>query len=211
MEVRLDAKGFDALEKALKRHPQELKKATVAAVNRTAAKVKNTLVREMKKTYDLKTLDLKQVSQEGKATGSFINLHKASFSRPESYIAVRGRPYNLYRFIQSPKLPVSHLGKSIEEIKKIRLPRVRVMKASAKTAGSHTFVALGKQGESGRFLGVFQRRGKKADMLHTLSLAQMASNERVKKSTLNQSGQILEKTVRQEIDYRLQKLAGGVT
>ena len=58
MEVRLDAKGFDALEKALKRHPQELKKATVAAVNRTAAKVKNTLVREMKKTYDLKTLDL---------------------------------------------------------------------------------------------------------------------------------------------------------
>jgi len=206
--IKIDTSELDKLAKEFKKQPSIIAKGAVSAINKTLSSVDTKLQREITTRYNIKKSELKGGGKyAGSNSNNLIKERKATFTNPHATITVRGSRLTLGRFIQRPKEPVSHAGKSQSKIKKIPLPTVKVLKGQSKriTSAPHAFVAK-KHGVN----QLFERDGKRISIMRTLSTAQMASNKDIIKSVQNEAQNILSKKLEQEIAYRNKKMQGAI-
>ena len=200
--IDISTKDLDILAKRFRDSPDTIMFATISALNKSADMVKTALKREIRQLYAITDAELSgKGGYKGFKSNNLITLRKATKGNCSSKIEVRGSTLNLSRFLQSPKMPISHKGLTMKQIKKIKTPSVRVLKGQTKRlAGTHTFVAS----VNGRNL-IFERDGKSLKVLRTLSTAQMASNANVSRKVNELAKGIIIKKVEQEIEFRLSK------
>ena len=207
MEIQIDTKNLDKLDIELKKFPKEAQKSIPAAINRTLSTVNTKMQREITTKYKLKKSDLSGGNKyKSEASNNLIKVKKASAMLPEGRIEVRGSTLTLSRFLQGSKTPVSYKGKTQKQIKKLRPSRVQVKRGSTKSIKG-SFLAKARGGTMGIFI---RDLNGKLKMLHTLSVAQMASNKEVAQATQVVATDTLNKRIEHEIEYRINKMAGEV-
>lgn len=192
------------MTKALKDVPQECKKGIVSAINRSVKSTNTAMQRAVTERY---RITKGQLNGKGGSSKSQIKLVFASSGKLEAGIQVRSTRMALdnSRGFISPKAPKSRKGKTMQQIKRLALPTVSVIKGQ-RTRFPHAFVAQGKGGTT----GIFTRDGKKSypvSMRHTMSPSNMVRYPAVVKKTDKAAKEALEKNVAHEIEYRLGRLA----
>jgi hypothetical protein len=206
MELSIDTSQLKTLSKAMKEFPTIAKKALPAAINRTVSTVNTKMQKEITTRYKIKKSDLSGGSKyKGEKSNNLIKVKKASVQDPSGNINIRSGTLTLSRFLQLPKSPVPVKGKTKKAIQKIKPPKVQVKRGGTKPVKG-TFV-LKANGTT----GIFARdENGKLRMLRTLSAAQMASNKDVMKVVEETAGETLQQRFEHEMQYRINKLAGGV-
>ncbi|QNU67260.1 hypothetical protein EHE19_001570 [Ruminiclostridium herbifermentans] len=206
MEIKLDTSNLKNVARAMRDFPELAKKSLPPAINRTLSAVNTKIQKGITKIYKIKKSDLSGGKKyKSESSNNLINIKKASVKNPSGQIEVRGRTLNLARFLQTPKGPVSTKGMKKAAIRRRKPAKVQVKKGKSKYIAK-TFVQ-----KSRGAVGIFTRdHNGKLKMLHTLSVAQMASNKEVLKSAEQTAVETLEKRIEHELEYRLDKLAGEV-
>lgn len=203
-QIFIDTQNIDNLSKAMKKFPDIAAKSIPAAINRTLSTANTRMQKEITIKYKIKKSDLSGGSKyKSEKSNNLIRVKKATAKDAQGRIDVRGSTLTLGRFLQGNRSPISHKGKTMTQIKRIRFPKVQVKRGSTKQVGG-SFVAVAKNAT-----GLFARdENGKLRMLHTLSVAQMAGNKEVLETTQQSAMEDLEKRIEHELDYRLNKLAG---
>lgn len=202
IEAAMDSESLQKLTDALSKYPKECANGVVSAINKSVHGVDVELQRSISTRYNITKKELMGGGAfKSYGSNNLIRERKANFSNLNAGIEVRGSRLNAgARFLNTPKQPKSHKGKTMRQIKRMRYPRVTIIKGQKKPLAA--FVAYGKGGSR----GVFVRDGNKLKMQKTLSIAEMASNDTVWKETSKKSQKILQDKVAHELDYRLRKL-----
>lgn len=204
IDAVMDKESLLKLQKALSRYPVECANGIVSAINKSMKSVDVEMQRAITKEYNVTKSDLNGGGAFKNASSrNLIKEHKANYANLNASIEVRGSRMNTgARFLSRPKNPVSHKGKTMRQIRKIKYPVVMIRRGTKKPLAA--FVAYGK----GTSRGVFVRDRGKLKMQKSLSTAEMASNEKVWKSTSDKAQSVLNDKVEQELNYRLGKLKG---
>jgi hypothetical protein len=206
MEMSINTNGMKSLSKTMKKFPGITEKALPPAINRTLTTVNTKMQKEITMKYRIKKSDLNGGSQyKSETSNNLIKIKKASNKDPSGKLTVRGSSLTLSRFLQGNKSPVSHKGKTMKQIKKLKSPKVQVKKGDSKPVkGAFVQKAKGT-------VGIFQRdQNGKLQMLRTLSVAQMASNKEISNTANKIAKETLEKRLEHEMKRRIEKLAGEV-
>ncbi|BAK99711.1 hypothetical protein OBV_25130 [Oscillibacter valericigenes Sjm18-20] len=200
----MDGESLKKLTEALGAYPKECANGIVSAINKSVHSVNVAMKREISKKYNLAQKDLSGGGAfKSTASNNLIRENKASYANLNASITVRGGMLNPgERFLNTPKQPKSHKGKTMRQIRKIKYPKVMIFRGAKKTMPA--FTARGRGGT----MGVFTRDGEKLKMQKTLSVAQMASNEDVWKKTSETAQKVLTEKAEQELNYRLGKVGG---
>lgn len=198
----VDERSFLRMREVLWAYPKECTRGIVSAINKSMHAVNVSMKREICKKYNLSQKDLNGSGTfKSAASNNLIRENKANYANPNAYIEVRGGMLNPgARFLNTPKQPKTHKGKTARQIRKIKYPKVTVFRGAKKTMPA--FVARGRGGT----IGVFERDGEKLKMQKTLSVAQMASNGEIWKQTSENAKKILDEKIKQELNYRLGKV-----
>lgn len=202
IDMEVDQKSLNRLTKALKQCPKECANGIVSAVNKSLHQVNTSMQKEITEQYNVSKSDLNGRGKFKSAnSNNLIREHKANYANLNASIEVRGTPLNAgTRFLSGKKALESCKGKTMRQIKRIKYPKVRVIKKQKKPLAA--FAAIGKGGTQ----GIFIRDGKKLHMQKTVSTAQMAFNKEVWEKTSAQASDILQSKVEQELNHRLKKL-----
>lgn len=206
----MDPESLRKLTDALNKYPKECANGVVSAINKSLHGVDVELQRSISTRYNITQKELRGGgSFKGSASNNLIREKKANYANLNAGIEVRGSRLNDgARFLNTPKHPKSHKGKTMRQIKKMRYPRVTIIKGKKKPLAS--WVGIGK----GNVRVIFVRNsapGPQGGMLSvkkTLSIAEMASNNTVWKKTSEKAKKILQEKVAQELRYRMKKLGG---
>lgn len=203
-QIFIDTQNLNSLGKTMKQFPDVAAKSIPAAINRTLSTANTRMQKEITTKYKIKKSDLSGGSKyKSEKSNNLIKVKKATTKDAQGRIDVRGSTLTLARFLQGNRTPVSHKGKTMAQIKRIRFPKVQVKRGTTKRVGG-SFVATAKNAT-----GLFARNENgKLRMLHTLSVAQMAGNQEVLETTQQSAMADLEKRIEHELDYRINKLKG---
>ncbi len=207
-EINIDTTKLENLSKVMKKAPPEItQKALPAAVNRTLTTVNTQMKKEITTRYKIKKSDISGGKKyKSESSNNLITVKKASSKNPSGQLTVRGSTLTLSRFLQGQKTPVSHKGKTMKAIKRLKSPKVQVKRGGVKSV-NRAFVQRSK-GATGIFV---RDQNNKLRMLRTLSVAQMAGNKEVLKIAEQTAIDTLEKRMEHEIEYRLNKMAGDLS
>lgn len=207
-EISIDTTKLENLSKVMKKAPPEIaQKALPAAVNRTLTTVSTQMQKEITTRYKIKKSDITGGKKyKSESSNNLITVKKASSKNPSGQLTVRGSTLTLSRFLQGQKVPISHKGKTMKAIKRLKSPKVQVKRGGVKSV-NRAFIQRAK-GTTGIFV---RDENNKLRMLRTLSVAQMAGNKEVLKVAEQTAIDTLEKRMVHEIEYRLNKMAGDVS
>lgn len=203
--ILIDGTALKELDKVLGEFPKEAVKAKLSAMNRTLSQTNTEIQRQITSKYNLKRSDLNGGKRyKSERSNNLIRVTKPSINRLVAAIEVRGSTLTLSRFLQTPKAPVSHAGKTRKQISKIKPPTVKVKKGGKKPVitSKKAFVATGRGGVT----GIFTRNDKGMVMLRTLSTAAMAGDRDILANVRKKAEEVFLKRTEAEINYRLEKL-----
>ena len=205
MNIRIDTSGIDKLYKELNKIPKEMPAAIVSSLNKTLISTNSQLQKQISGKYNIKKSDLNGTGKKYKSekSNNLITIKKANYKNMSAYITVRGPVLTLSRFLVTPKAPVSFEGKTMKKIKKIKRPKVRIIKGKSLNISKEHNAFVSKNGEH---LAIFERvENGLINMMHTTSVAQMASDKDIAENVTKHSELMLSNKIEQEINFRLNK------
>lgn len=201
VSIKVDDRELQKIYNGLKEHEEVARKAIISAVNRTIQSTNTELQRHITKNYNLKRQDLNGGSKyKGESSNNLIKVKKATTSNFSASVEVRGGLLTLYRFAQGNKQPTNKKGARV---------RVKVKKGKAAKMSNVNFINYPRGNKNN--LQIFQRHKSSRDisrLLKTISVAHMASNEKVVEPTQKKANETLQKRAEHELQYRLSKIKG---
>lgn len=197
--IDINAEGLLKVVKELEKFPSEIRPAMARAVNRTIDSTNTKVKREVAAEYAVKQ---KEIAKE-------IKKERANVNKLTGALVAEGSPTPLYRFSHTPQLPNVRTRYGV---------KVKVKKSGGKKKilhhGNKAFILAIKRKDDSAANMIFARRRNTRypiDKLFTLSVPQMISDLDGEKGTIQRikahANQTLEKTIDQEINYRLDKMA----
>lgn len=207
-DLFVKSKDFKKLAKELdKLKKNGTKQAIMAAIKRTITHVKSTTSKEIRKDYEIKSSVVGKTMNEG--------TKKIDSSKLAASIIVRGRPLTLYGNFkvtpQNPPISAVKFGAGSQLVGKKYKVRIRIKKGKSVVIKTNPSAFIAPF--SGK-LQVSKRDGQKRlpiSILRTVSVPQMISNEKVAERISQASGEMLDKRVKHELEYRIKKLKGEIT
>lgn len=175
MELKLDIKGLNELKNTL--NESMIKKVAGRTIKRTTSKLKTVTAQEVRKTYNIKSKDLK----------NYIKLKKVSNFK--YIVKIVSRQSNLAKFgARQTKKGVSVLVKKGEGRKLI----------------TGAFLARGQNG-SMRVFKRHTKDGKKLKAFYSLSIPQMFNKDVMNKG-FDEAQKTFEKEFEHNLDYYMRKI-----
>ncbi len=135
IEIKIDTKELERVEKMLSNVPQGMEKATSSAINRTLQMTRTSATRKVRETYDIKAKDVRGT----------IKMNRAGKSNLQGAMISRGGAIPLMKFKINPSKPNPKRRKPVF--------------ASVKRSGGNIKSAFVAEMDSGH-TGVFERVGK---------------------------------------------------
>lgn len=201
VDITIDDRELQKIYDGLKEHEEVARKAIISAVNRTVKSANTELQRHISKNYNIKRQDLNGGSQyKGERSNNLIKVKNATTRDFNASIEVRGGLLTLYRFVQGNNQPTNKKGTRV---------RVKVKKGKTLKMSNVNFINYPRGNKNN--LQIFQRHKSGRDisrLLKTISIAHMASNEKVIEPTQAKANETLQKRAAHELEYRLKKIKG---
>lgn len=184
INLKIDDSELKKAVSKLGNFPKEMPKAAASAINRTLTFTRKRVNQEVRKTYNIKAGDVNKT----------LEIHKASASNLTAYIISKGKRLTLGRF-----------GRNTGSWRKGKPVKVKVKKDGVKTVNTNpTAFIAGLTGNS----HIVKRKGASRypiEVLHTLSVPQMISNEKVSDKVQEEAREKLQERIDHEVKYRLGK------
>ena len=187
--IIVDSEALKKVAIVLKGFPKVVPKAMSAALNRTISTVKTDMKREAVANYEVKSADVAKSLSVIRATPSRLNAVAIS----------SGRPIALAHFKFKPKQPMA--GRTRRKVM-VKIKKSDGYKVIKKTPPAFVQNINGAT-------NIFARTGKQRlpiKRLYSLSAPQMINNKEVINRITEKAHETLEKRVKHEIEYRLNKI-----
>lgn len=206
MEINMDTREFNRTVMRLSNIAKDMPQASVSALNRALDYMATQAKKEVTKMYAIKSGDIAQTIKKNKASTSNMNAYlKSSGNTLTLYnhfnVTPRKPPKSAVKFVRGPK------GRKLKGREyKVRL----TIKKNEGKKDIHTnpkpFIASANNATQ-----IFVREGKShnpVDVLRTLSVPQMISNNGVVNKIEGAALKKLQERIEHEVIWRMQK-AGG--
>lgn len=182
IDIAIQSKEFERASRLLKNLPGGIEQATSSALNRTLTSVRAKAVKEITRTYDIKS----------KTVRDSLNIQKSNVNTLSGQIISRGSPIPLINFKVNPKAPSP---------KRKKQTFVSVKKSGASLSGA--FIAEMPNGH----IGVYERIGKRRypiKQLYGPSAPQMMGESNVIENIQIEANKIL----RERLEHETIRLLG---
>lgn len=214
VDAQFDQNELKKLTNALKDMPKECKSGLVSAVNKSVKTTNTAMQKGVTQRYNIKKQSLTNGDFESASSSKLITVHQATKSSLNADILIKSHrlSFNVKRGMVSPITPKSHKGKTMKQIKRMSLPKVKVLKGKSKAFKGGfiaTAVTTNEKGEKKPTTGLFSR-DKSSGILkfhRTLSVSHMVRQKQIAEATQKAAKEALTKNVAHEIEYRLQKVS----
>lgn len=182
IEIKIDTKELERVEKMLSTIPKGIEKATSSAINRTLQSTRASATRKVRERYDIKAKDVRGT----------ISLKRAGTFNPNGAMISRGTPIPLMQFKVNPGKPNPSRRKPVF--------------ASVKRSGGTIKSAFVTSFDSGH-TGVFERVGRSRLPLRELygpSTPQMIGEETI----IQELGEEAKEIMLTRLSHEAQRLLG---
>lgn len=186
VNLKVDDRELKNTIRKLTAFPKEIPKATSAALNRTITFTNKQVKKEVTSRYSVKSGEVAKT----------LRVKKANSSSLSATIVSKGNPLTLSHFPANLKSGWTKGAKL----------KVKVKKSGYKVINTKPTAFVTPL--SGNLL-IVKRKTKKRypiEVLRTLSIPQMISNEEVNSKVVEESQKVLKKRIEHEVEYRLGKL-----
>ncbi|WP_459482111.1 phage tail protein [Clostridium saccharoperbutylacetonicum] len=187
VNIKIDDKELKKTVAKLGRFPNEIPKATSAALNRTITSVTKTIKKEVTSKYSIKSGEVAKTFKIRKANNGSLS---AVISSQGQVLTLSHFPANL-RAGWTGKAPI----------------RVKVKKSGYKQINTTPGAFVASLGGN---LHIVKRKTSNSypiEVLKTLSIPQMISNTEISEKVMKDTGEQLQKRIEHEVEYRLGKLS----
>lgn len=198
MKVQADETSLKKLMNGLEKYPSSAEKAMIQLINEAVTKGHGELLKQIPKTYNIKKQDLQGgKSYKSETSNNLVKANKISSLRMQASIEARGGYLTLQRFVVGDRTP-SHISR--------KNVKVKVRKGKNATLNKLTFL----QNANGHLQVLNRQKGKRQiwRLLKTISVAHMASGEKVREPVQSAIEEKMKKRVQHYIDRELKKIKG---
>lgn len=185
VSLSIDTKDIEKKLKKLKLFPKHARKAANSAINRTLTFTNKRINQEIRKSYNIKTAEIKGT----------ITIKKSNPNTLRGEINSSDRRLSLGRFQRG-------------KFKRGKPVKVKVTKTVKTVNTNPKAFVISLNGNN----HVAKRTGKKSypiEVLRTLSVPQMITSKRVEPTVSKESQEYLLKRTNHEIEYQMKKIIGG--